>query len=170
MVVVNDMNKVRRLLFGVTIVVVAISTTLLLRQVHKSLLSKDSLPLPTPSVQEAELVEYRVGRVIRSSNEPHEVTVIISLEPRRFTRDDMIKLTHQLKRDFADERILRVEILDDPQIADNYIPAGDMYRFFNKAKRGTYVLNRAKGVEYIEFSTAHGKPIDEIKIDLAEPK
>jgi hypothetical protein len=121
-------------------------------------------------VQEAELVEYKVGRVIRSSNEPHEVTVIISLEPRQFTRDEMIKLAYQLKRDFANEQILRVEILDDPQIADKYIPAGDMYRLFNKAKRGTYVLNRTNGEEYIEFSTAHGKPIDEIKITLAEPK
>lgn len=80
----------------------------------------------------------------------------------------MVKLAHQLKQDYADERLLRVEILDDQNIADNYIPAGDMYRLFNRAKRGTYVLNRNTGKEYIEFSTTHGKPINEVKVDLGK--
>ena len=169
-VVVNDMNKARYLLFGVATMIVAISAALLLMQVQKSGQSKDSLPLPTPRAQEAMLVEYKVGRVIRSSAEPHEVTVIISLELERFTRDEMIKLAHQLKRDFADERVLRVEILDDPQIADNYVPAGDMYRLFNKAKRGVYVFNQTTDEENIKFSSARGRPIDEVEINLAKQR
>jgi hypothetical protein len=118
-------------------------------------------------VQELKLLEYRVGRVIRSSNEPHEVTVIISVDPKDFVRDTMVKLAHQLKQDLADARLLRVEILDDHNIADNYIPAGDMYRLFNKAKRGTYLLQSKRTKRYIEFSTAHGNQIGEVKIDLS---
>jgi hypothetical protein len=113
------------------------------------------------------LVEYNVGRIIRSSNEPHEVTVIISIDPKYFAHDEMVKLAHQLKQEFADMRLLRGEMLDDQNIADNYVPAGDMYRLFNKAKRGMYVLNRNTREERIEFSTARGKPIDEVRIDLS---
>ena len=122
--------------------------------------------IPEPSVQADKLVEYRVGRVIRSSNQPYEVTVIISVDSKYFARDKMVKLAHQLKQEFGDARLLRVEILDDQNIADNYVPAGDMYRLFNKAKRGTYVLNRTTREEHIKFSISRGRPRDEIKIDL----
>ena len=163
------MNKERALLFAVTAMVVGLSIVLVFARLqHSGRGLSVVLPESRPNVQEAKLVEYRVGRVIRSSNEPHEVTVIISVDPKYFVRDTMVKLAHQLKQDFADAQLLRVEILDDQNIADNYVPAGDMYRLFNKAKRGTYVLNRNTQKEHIEFSTAHGKPIDEVKIDLSK--
>jgi len=147
--------------------VLGLSIVFLLARLQKSDRAS-RVAIPEPSVQEDKSIEYKVGRVIRSSNEPHEVTVIISVDPKYFVRDTMVKLAHQLKQDFADERLLRVEILDDENIADNYVPAGDMYRLFNKAKRGTYVLNRNTRREQIRFSTAHGKPIDEVKIDLSK--
>lgn len=161
------MKKERLLLFGVTTIVLGLSIALVFARLQNS--DRGSrVAIPEPSVQEVKLVEYKVGRVIRSSNEPHEVTVIISIDPKYFVNDEMLKLAHQLKQEFADVRLLRVEILDDQNIADNYVPAGDMYRLFNKAKRGTYVLNRNTREEHIEFSTAHGKPIDEVKIDLSK--
>lgn len=143
-----------------------VSTAFVITQPRKDHSLIAPQPSPSPSAQQAEVIKYEVGRVIRSSNEPHEVTIIISLDSQNFVRERMIKLAHQLKEDFADAERLRVEILDDPNIANNYVPAGDMYRLFNRAKRGTYVLNRNTREEHIEFSTARGRAIGEIKIDL----
>lgn len=168
MVVGSFMNKERVLLFAVTAMVLGLAVILVFTQLQRNGRGSSAVqPASQSNVQDVKLVEYRVGRVIRSSNEPHEVTVIISVDPKYFVRDTMVKLAHQLKQDYADTQLLRVEILDDQNIADNYVPAGDMYRKFNKAKRGTYMLNRNTGKEHLEFSTAHGKPIGEVKIDLS---
>ena len=170
MAVGRIMNKERVLFFSVTAVVLGLSIVLVVARLQHSARGLSvALPDSRPNEQEMKSIEYNVGRVIRSSNEPHEVTVIISIDPKYFTHNDMVKLAHQLKRDFADELLLRVEILDDKNIADNYVPAGDMYRLFNEAKRGTYVLNRNTGREHLEFSTARGKPMDQVKIDSTEP-
>jgi hypothetical protein len=161
------MKREQLLLFWVAIVVLGLSLALLVARPQNSNHGL-TVATPEPSKQEDKLVEYKVGRVIRSSNKPYEVSVIISVDPKYFIRDTMVKLARQLKEDFADERLLRVEILDDQNIADNYIPAGPMYRSFYKAKRGTYVLNRNTGRERLEFSTARGKPTNEVKIDLSK--
>jgi hypothetical protein len=146
------MNKERLLLFGLTTMLLGLSIALVFARLQNSGHSSSvARPTPEPSVQEVKLVEYKVGRVIRSSNEPHEVTVIISIDPKYLVRDEMLKVARQLKQEFADARLLRVEILDDQNIADNYVPAGDMYRRFNKAKRGTYVLNRNTHEEQLSF-------------------
>ncbi len=118
----------------------------------------------------AQQINYEVGRVIRNSNEPHEVTVILSVDAQHFNRDDMIRLAAQLKADFPNAPILSGEILDDRNIADNYVPAGDMYRLFYKARRAFYSLNRKTGKEYIEFSSARGKPFNERRINLSKPQ
>ena len=128
-----------------------------------------SLPINEPNAAiAAQNISYEVGRVIRNSNEPHEVTVIISVDPQHFNRDDMVRLASQLKTDFPNAPILSGEILDDRNIADNYVPAGDMYRLFYKARRAFYSLNRKTGKEYIEFSSARGKPFNEIKVNLSK--
>jgi hypothetical protein len=121
-----------------------------------------------PNVQAVKSIDYHLARILRNSNEPHEVTVIISVEPEYFVREKMVQLAHLLNQDFPDPKLVRVEILDDQNVADNYIPAGDMYRLFNDAKRGTYLLDRKTNAERIEFSTAHGKPVSEIRIDLTK--
>ena len=126
-----------------------------------------SLPMSEPIAATAtQQITYEVGRVIRNSNEPHEVTVIISVDSQHFNRDDMVRLASQLKTDFPNAPILSGEILDDRNIADNYVPAGDMYRLFYKARRAFYSLNRKTGKEYIQFSTARGKPFNERRINL----
>jgi len=160
----KGMNKLRLILYGVITAVAALSTALLPMQPRGSSLSQAPTPPRTIGSSQSDLVEYKVGRVIRSSNKPYEVTVIISLEPEHFNRGKMIKLAKQLNQDFANVQLLRVEILDDPDIAENYVPAGDMYRVFYKAKRGTYQLDRNTHKERIKFSSARGKPMDAITI------
>lgn len=112
--------------------------------------------------------EYKVAQVLRfDMKKPYGRTeVYISVEPSHFTRSEMVSLAHRLNDDFCKEQKLYVRILDDYDIAVNYHPVAYERSMFKKAWRGVYSLNRASGEEYIQFSTAPKKPMDEIKITL----
>jgi hypothetical protein len=111
-------------------------------------------------------VNYKIARVIRSSNEKNKVYLDISVEPQYFIRDKMVFLARRLNQDFPNEPRLEATIFDDENIARNIKPIGAAYDLYKKVVRGEYHLNRIKGEEHIQFSTERGKPSDEIKVKL----
>lgn len=112
--------------------------------------------------------EYRVAQTLDFRSLKHEgkLEVFISVNPEQIARKEMIALAHQLNLDFCKENRLYVRILDDYDIARNVVPAAHERSIFERAWRGEYYLDRAKGEEVINFSSAPGKAIDEVKITL----
>ncbi|HEY0727602.1 MAG TPA: hypothetical protein VGD38_05985 [Pyrinomonadaceae bacterium] len=95
---------------------------------------------------------------------------MISIAPEDFTRDRMTQLAKQLNQDFADRQKVAVSIFDNETVAQNVVPAGSHYVDFKAAERGVYHLDRAKGSEYIHFSSKPGRPSNEIKINLGRTR
>lgn len=75
-------------------------------------------------------------------------------------------MAQKLNDDFSNERRVVATILDDERIAQNPPPAGAEYSLFDEVNRGQYYLDRAKGYEYIAFSTERGKPANQVVINL----
>jgi hypothetical protein len=112
--------------------------------------------------------EYRVGKAWPTGEKPVEVYLLISVEPEHFSKDKMIALAHQLKKDFCEETRFGVVIIFDEYRAARYVTYLSITRDLEKAQRGFYHLDRQKKQEYIQFSTNRGKPTDEVKIDLTK--
>jgi hypothetical protein len=163
------MSRIKWLLIGVGLtasVIGVIAGLRLTRQRSVNLEMEKAPPTSTLSVRERKLAEYKVGRIIPNSNDPHDLHVVISIDPRQFVPEEMKRLACQLNHDYPDKQTLVVSILDDEYIARTYLPAGAEMSMFNKARRGSYQLNRIKEEESIEFSTARGKPLNEVRIKL----
>jgi hypothetical protein len=76
----------------------------------------------------------------------------------------MEALARRLNQDYPDAVRLSAFLLDDEDTARKLSPVGHEYSLFVKALRGMYHLDRAKGEEYIEFSTARGRRQQRLRI------
>ena len=115
-------------------------------------------------------VTYKIARTIDGTKEGQGIFLIVSIAPEDFTRDRMTQLARQLNQDFAGQPKVDVSIFDSETVANNVVPAGAHYVDFKAAERGIYHLDRAKGVEYITFSSKPGRPANEIKINLGRTR
>ena|SRR2546429_8986317 len=110
--------------------------------------------------------DYLVGQVRHTGDDkPSEIYVLISIEPKQFKKEQMIALARQLKKDFCKEIRFGVIIFDD-YMAARYVTYLSITKDLEKAQRGFYHIDRKKRSEYIQFSTARGKPLDEVRINL----
>ncbi len=109
-------------------------------------------------------ISYELARVIRDPNKSRDVTVIISVKPEYFNRNDMVRLASQLNVDFVTASRLKVEILDDAKLGISYLSALDRQNGIGSVRRAFYLLDRKKRSEYIEFSTARGKRFNRVNM------
>ncbi len=109
---------------------------------------------------------YKIGRIFPVVDNVHASSMIISVEQQQFIRSDMIALARRINCDYSDRAKFVVYILDDYNIASTLLPVGGAYTTFERARRGTYFIDRSTGEEYIEFSTTRKKPKNEIRINL----
>ena len=117
-------------------------------------------------VAESQAVDYKVVRTIDGRKEGQGLYLFISIAPEDFSRERLTQLARQLNNDYPNEKKLDASIFDSETTALNVLPAGPEYTLFKKAERGLYHLDRAKGVEYLHFSTKPGRPSNEIKLNL----
>jgi hypothetical protein len=113
---------------------------------------------------EPDAPEYRVGRALRHGENLSQMFLVISVEPENFTKDKMIALTRQIKKDYCHETKFMVIFFDDYEAARRVLFL-DVTKRLEVARRGFYRFD-SKKEEYIRFSTARGRPLDEVKIDL----
>lgn len=119
---------------------------------------------------QANPVSYKIARMLIGMKETEEIFLVISIAPEDLNRDRMTQLAKQLNHDFADRQRVDISIFDNETLAENLVPAGSHYVDFKAAERGVYHLDRAKGVEYITFSTRRGRPSNEVKINLGRSR
>jgi hypothetical protein len=115
-------------------------------------------------------VDYKVVRTIDGRKEGQGLYLFISVAPEDFSREQMTQLARRLNTDYANEPKLDASIFDSETTAQNVLPAGHEYTLFKQAERGIYHLDRAKGSEYLHFSTKPGRPSNEIKLTLRRPR
>ena len=122
-------------------------------------------PQDTPNSTKSDAIEYRVGRRASiTENSKTVLLVLVSIEPKHFVREDMLKLAQQLKRDFETEPRVRVDIFDDHSAASVWDPV-HFYELYQAARRGSYYRDVKAGKEYVEFSVARGKRKMKITLD-----
>jgi hypothetical protein len=115
---------------------------------------------------------YKIGRTLDFSLVKYrpKLELFISVDPEHINSAEMTALAAQLNRDYCHAPQLYVRILDDFDIASNWSPVAYERPVFAKAWRGEYRLNRTTGEESINFSTARGKSIKEVQINLGSTK
>src|SRR5215216_4680920 len=106
--------------------------------------------------------KYRIGWKTYSNDEPKIFFVAISIHPRYFSRESMVRLARRLKQDFCREQRLIVEILDNHRAARSFYPTSEI-EWFHVHWRGRYTLDSYFGTEEFVFSTTPDKPKDEVK-------
>jgi hypothetical protein len=126
-------------------------------------------PLPERCVTEnvSNAPEYRIGKVMLTGTKPVEKYLLISISPEDFTTEKMTALARQLNNEFCKETRFGVMIFDDYKAA-RFVTYLSHTRELEKAERGFYHIDRKKRKEFIHYSTARGKPRDEIRIDLSK--
>jgi hypothetical protein len=112
--------------------------------------------------------EYRIGDSWRTATGSATQALQISINPRHFNRKDMMALARQLNKDFSHESRVAIYIFDSYRSAQTFsiISHSPTYNRDFKAFRGFYLLDRNMGKEYIEFSSARGRPRNEIRIEF----
>lgn len=124
-----------------------------------------------PQNRDKSAPKYRIGYRERTKSTPSILVVHISIEPKHFNRTDMSALARRLNEDFSKEPQLNAVICDEFETAKE---PGIIYDLLRRepplALRGFYELDRASRKEGISFSTARGKPLDEVDIDLSKER
>lgn len=122
-----------------------------------------------PSAQgwgQSEAIQYKIAHKFYPSSTKDPLFVVISLASCCCEREQMTRLAAQLNSDFPEEPRLLVEIMDNAEIAEHVVRAGDSYSLYMSAKRGEYHLDREKGLEYLTFSRKRGRPWNEVTLNL----
>jgi hypothetical protein len=115
-------------------------------------------------------VDYQIGKSFQTLENVPTLIVQVSVKSKAFNRSDMIELAKELKERFDDEPKLFARVFDSYSSARDFVPHphSRTYDRDNKSLRGYYSLDRKSRKEYIQFSSAPGKPRDEIEIDLTD--
>jgi hypothetical protein len=126
-------------------------------------------PLPERCVAEkiSNAPEYRIARVMLTGTRPPEKYLLVSVQPEDFTQEKMTALARQFSNEFCKEARFGVMIFDDYKAA-RFVTYMSPTRELEKAERGFYHVDRKRHEEFIHYSTARGKPRDEIKINLSK--
>lgn len=115
--------------------------------------------------ENSESLGYHVWRVF-SPDRTGFTIVVVSVDPKRFNREDMRVLASQLNQEFADTRKLKAGLLDDENIARLFASGRAEYSTYERAERGRYYLDRTTCQEYIQFSTRRQKRRTKVAIRL----
>lgn len=111
---------------------------------------------------------YRTGWKTYSVEGPKTLFLAISIDARRFSRDDLMALAQRINEVYCREQRLVVAILDDYRAARAFAPTNEKL-WFKQHWRGDYFLDRNSGEEELSFSTTPDKPKNEVKLTLARP-
>ncbi|MFZ1699697.1 MAG: hypothetical protein WBO10_00090 [Pyrinomonadaceae bacterium] len=108
--------------------------------------------------------DFSVVFEARTSDGSKELILDVVLKPKNFTREKLVDFSIWVKAKYCHNDVIGVSLFDNKTAAvgwhrDLMLSGGRLDK-----RRGTYSLNRSKNEERIEFSSANGKPIDEIVI------
>lgn len=112
--------------------------------------------------------KYQVGGTDRTGGKvPPTLLVYISIKPKSFIGASMIKLFQKLKKDYTQEKRVRIVVYDTYESAktNSFHEHSRYYMRDLAAWRGEMFWDNSTGESFIRFSTERRKPRDEIKID-----
>jgi hypothetical protein len=124
-------------------------------------------PVKCPSKSKTKTM-YRMGISDRTAKGPPTLIMQISVQPKKFNREDITTLAQQLKEDFCQEQRIHISLFDDAKEAKS---TALIYGYLSQggetgALRGFYDLDRTTGKEVITFATKRNNPLNEVVIDL----
>ena len=98
----------------------------------------------------------------------HGLRIFVLVERKSITREGLLKVVSQIRRQHCDENRLFVEIFDRKKYA-GYWAVQEWQRGKNvfPGYRGHYVRLKEEGLEELTFSLNPGGPIDEVVVDPA---
>ncbi len=128
-----------------------------------------ALPKRCDIVVDSSTPQYQVGQVRYTADDPPQKYLLISIDPGQFTREHMIALANRLRQEFCEEKQFGVMFFDD-EYAAKHVTFLSSTKSLEVAYRGLYTVDRKKKREHLQFSTARGKPLDEIRIQLQPEK
>ena len=112
--------------------------------------------------------KYKLFVASRPLETNKEILLQVIVKPKNFTKDYMTKFAERVKSEYCNEEIIAVNIFDSKKSLlgwhyDYVVTGGKVDR-----RRGTYLLDKRKSEEAIEFSAKPGNPINEVRIELSE--
>ena len=94
----------------------------------------------------------------------------VVIKPKFLNREDMLYLAREIKAKYPKENKIEVGFFTSKEAAKNLtlIEHNPNYQRYMEALRGSYLLNRITGKEYLYFAPVGRKSFDSEKIDLSE--
>lgn len=118
------------------------------------------------NTQDSASLDYHVWRVFSEDRKGFTI-VVVSVSPTHFNRNDMTMLAARLNKEFGERKKLKIGLLDDENIARNFVSGRAEYSTYEIAERGRYYLDRSTCKEYIQFSTLRGRPRETVNIECS---
>ena len=111
---------------------------------------------------------YRVWRLTCSqgSDRRRICLAFVSVEPTRFDRPGMLALSKELGRKYRHEPRVHFYLFDDAVLARGHATGSFEMRDLPRNMRGQYFFDKPGDAEHIKFSTAKGRPWDELTVTL----
>jgi hypothetical protein len=113
--------------------------------------------------KELKSVKYYVGQVMRVEN---TLSIHIAVKTNQINETDLVLIARNIKERYCNETEIVVGIFDKKVTADRFDTS---FKSAIDALRGEYVLDKAKGEDYISFVKIpdyYNNPKERIKIDL----
>lgn len=118
-------------------------------------------------IPDKEVPAYKIGPLRRKPNETPALLLYVTVGPASFKTASMRALGHALNQRFCNDRTIEAIIVDDNRATSEWDPV-HVPELYAAAVRGSYLLDRDSGKEYIAFSSARGRGFDEF-VSLAPP-
>lgn len=103
---------------------------------------------------------YTIGRTRRAPNEMPALTLLVTVKSGSYNPVSMRALGRTLNRTFCNDRTIEAIIFDDERAITKWDPI-HLPELHAGSVRGSYLLDRDNGKEYLAFSNARGRGFDE---------
>lgn len=109
--------------------------------------------------------KFKVVFEARPVGNPDELILDVVIKPKNHNTEFLRDFVIRMDRTYCNVQVLWVSIFESKKDAPgwhyDYVTSG---RKIDR-RRGTFILDRTCGKENLEYATARGRPIDEVKID-----
>jgi len=113
-------------------------------------------------------LDYRVWRTVRSEDDDGEIYLsFVSVKKDLFNRECMSELSERLKQRFRRKSRIKAFLFDNDKVAEGYAKGKYEGRDLHLLMRGMFYYDISKRQGYIKFSSAEGKPWDEVTVKLS---
>jgi len=95
-----------------------------------------------------------------------ELLIYVVIKPDKFTRENLVATAARLRARYCKAKYVGVTFVENKEDLHYGLKEWVVSDGKGDPTRGTYLIDRGKGIDRIEYNTKKGNPLDECAIDL----